>query len=104
MRAPHRRVDGNHAEAVKALRQIGATAFSTASLGNGVPDLVCGYRGITMLIELKNEDATRGDWRKLTADEQRFHETWAGSVVIVATSPADAVLRVVEAARPAVEA
>ena len=91
------RVDGNHGEIVRALRKIGATAKSTATIGQGFPDLVVGYRGINVLLEVKDGDKPPSA-RRLTAAEQEFVDTWAGAVFTV-TSPEHAVLVVVEAAR-----
>lgn len=93
------RIDGNHQAIVAALRKIGASAQSLAAVGKGCPDLVVGYRGINLLLEVKNPDADRGTPTKLNAAEQEFYETWAGQVAVV-TSAEEAVRVVVEAARP----
>lgn len=46
--------DSNHAAIVAELRQVGCTVMETHSLGDGAPDLVVGFQGITALVELKN--------------------------------------------------
>lgn len=76
------RVDGNHSEIIKALRQIGASVADTSRMGQGFPDLVCGFRGNNFLIEVKN-DKQPPSKRQLTADEKRFHDGWCGSVHVV---------------------
>ena|SRR5690242_16532120 len=67
------RVDNNHAEIVKALRQVGATVESLARIGDDVPDLLVGYRGKNYVIEVK-----RGK-RKLSPGQKRWHEEWCGT-------------------------
>lgn len=78
------RVDGNHKEIVKALRDVGASVQSLADLGKGVPDILVGFRGDNYIMEIK-------DWRqppskrRLTPDEKKWHQLWAGPVCIVET-------------------
>jgi len=83
------RVDANHAECVKALRSAGMMATSTAMLGNGFADIIVGYRGLNILLEIKSEGG------RMTSDERQFHLTWAGQVA-VANSPEEAVIAVVD--------
>jgi len=45
---------------------------------------VVGFRGVTVLVELKDGDKVPSA-RKLTADQQRFHDTWAGCAVVAST-------------------
>lgn len=87
------KVDGNHAEIVKALREVGAR---TVYLREPV-DLLVGFRGINLLLEVKDLTASRKD--KLSAAEQAFFDTWPGQRAVV-TSPEEAVRVVVEAGRP----
>ena len=84
------RVDSTHADVVKALRGAGMCAYSIAQVGGGVPDILAAWRGFNFLIEVKGESA------RLTADEQKFHDTWAGQVAIVRT-PEEAVIAVLRA-------
>ena len=49
--------DGNEAEIIKALIGFGATVQKLTG-GNGRPDLLIGYRGLDLLMEVKNP-ATR---------------------------------------------
>ena len=46
------RVDNNHTAIVLALRAIGATVQSLASVSGGCPDLVVGYHGRNVLLEV----------------------------------------------------
>jgi Holliday junction resolvase len=73
------RVDTNHAEIVQALRGIGASVVSLASVGCGAPDLAVGLRGETFLLEVKTPKG------KMTADEMRFMVEWKGHYMIVRT-------------------
>ena len=86
-----KKVDKNQNVIVKALRQIGCTVFDASSLGKGFPDLVCGYRGKTILLEVKNPETK---WT-LTEDQIEFHERWAGGKVLLVTEPQEAIRAVV---------
>lgn len=86
------KVDGNQAQIVDALRKAGISASSIAQVGGGVPDILCGFRGLTMLIEAKMPG------RGLTKDEEQWHATWSGHVAIAQT-PEEAVLKVIEYAK-----
>ncbi len=60
-----------------ALRQIpGLTVRSTSRLGDGLPDLCIGYRGVNHLVELKMPGG------KLTEAEQKFSDEWCGSYIV----------------------
>lgn len=81
------KVDQNQQEIVDALRAAGASVQSLASLGKGVPDLLCAKDGQCWLIEVKGPDG------KLTPDQVRWIGQWKGPVSIV-REPDDA-LRVI---------
>lgn len=76
------RTDANHAEIVAALRAVGATVRSLAAVGSGVPDLLVGFRGTNVLLEVK-DGRKPPSARKLTPDEERFLATWRGRAVVV---------------------
>ena len=48
------KIDANHEQVVTALRAAGATVQSLAGVGKGVPDLLVGYQGQTLLMEVKD--------------------------------------------------
>jgi len=77
-----KKTDDNQSKIVKALRQIGASVFTTHSIGKGFPDIVVGYRSINYLIEIK-DGSKPPSRRKLTPDEEIFHRTWSGKVHVV---------------------
>ena len=65
------KVDDNQPEIVKALRGIGAFVQSLASVGQGTPDLLVGFRGLWHLREVKDGDKPPSA-RKLTPAEIEF--------------------------------
>jgi hypothetical protein len=79
-----KRIDGNQVEIVQALRDIGATVQSLASIGKGCPDLLVGYQGKNYLFEIKSENG------KLTKDEAVWTSKWDGQVRVVC-SPEQAI-------------
>ncbi len=91
------RTDGNHQDVIDELRKAGITAISLASVGDGCPDVVAGFRGANFLLEVK--DGTKPpSARVLTAAEMKFASTWGGMVYVV-TSPEDAVICVANGAK-----
>jgi hypothetical protein len=76
------RTDDNQAEIVEALRGIGATITSIATLGGGVPDLLVGFRGRNLLLEVKDGRKPPSQ-RRLTDDELAWHLTWRGQAAVV---------------------
>lgn len=90
-----RKRDGNEPAIANALKAAGCTVERI-----DVVDLLVGYRGRTLLLEVKNPDNTRGrqDLRSArtgresaTARRQReFREKWNGSPVAIVTSAEEA--------------
>lgn len=77
-----KKIDSNQNEVVRKLRQIpGVRVAITSQLGSGFPDLVISRSGINYLIELK-DSAKSASKRKLTEDEQKFHDQWTGQVSV----------------------
>jgi Holliday junction resolvase len=81
------KVDLNQSEIVDALRKVGVSVQSLASIGRGCPDLVAAKGAQCWLIEVK------GDKGKLTPDQQEWIANWRGAVHIVRT--ADEALKLV---------
>lgn len=50
-----RRVDGNHGDIRDAFRKLGCKVFDACRVGQGFPDLVVQYGGLTVLCEVKTE-------------------------------------------------
>ena len=78
------KVDRNQAEIVKALRQAGATVQPLHAVGQGCPDLLVGWRGMNILIEVKDGSKSPSR-RKLTGDQVDWHRMWTGQVDVVET-------------------
>jgi len=67
------RVDANQAQIVEALRAAGAYVWII-----GLPvDLLVGYKGKTMLVEIKN-----GPRKRLTVLQSDFFDNWMGGVLV----------------------
>lgn len=83
------RTDANQTAIVNALRAIGCTVFPLHMVGGGFPDIIVGYRGINVLLEIKDGNKPPSK-RQLTPDEVAFFEIWQGCVR-VAESPEEAI-------------
>jgi Holliday junction resolvase len=70
------RIDTNHKEIVKALRDAGATVVSLAAMKHGCPDLLVGYNGETVLMEIKRDAKA-----KFTPDQLDFLSKWKGGAI-----------------------
>lgn len=87
------KIDANQEAVVTALRTAGATVQSLANVGKGVPDLLVGYKGQTMLMEIK-DGFKAPSARLLNKDQLRWHGNWKGGALAVVDSP-DAALRMI---------
>ena len=76
------RIDGNSAAIVDALRKAGASVYHIK-----LPvDLLVGYRGVTMLVEIKNPE-TRYGRAGANGNQREFMSTWNGGAVALVDSP-----------------
>jgi hypothetical protein len=73
------KIDENQPEIVDALRKCGIKVHITSQLGDGFPDLVCGFHNFTFLLEVKMPNG------KMTAAEMRFANEWDGHYMVVRT-------------------
>lgn len=71
------KIDQNQTEIVKALRKVGCSVLSLAPIGKGAPDLLAGYRGKNVLIEVKRPKG------KLNDQQQEFKAAWRGDLCVV---------------------
>lgn len=76
------RVDANQSTIAEALRSCGATVQLIHAVGKGCPDLLVGFGGVNLLLEVKDGSKSPSK-RKLTPDEATWHEEWRGQVAIV---------------------
>jgi hypothetical protein len=83
------KTDRNQTEIVAALRKVGATVQSLAAVGDGVPDLLVGFRRETYLLEVKDGKKPPSA-RELTPDQVRWHTEWFGGFCVVVNSAGEA--------------
>ena len=76
------RTDRNQTEIVEALRAAGASVYSLAAVGDGIPDLLVGHAGKTALVEIKDGEQPPSK-RQLTPDQLKWHGEWNGGTLAV---------------------
>jgi Holliday junction resolvase len=70
-----KKVDNNQLDIVKAFRSMGATVLNLSTVGKGCPDLLIGYKNISVLVEVKSKTG------KFTEPQLKFMEQWQGGAV-----------------------
>jgi hypothetical protein len=73
------KVDANQGQIVDALRAIGVSVQSLASIGKGCPDLIAAKGDKCWVIEVK------GPKGSLTPDQEKWIGNWRGVVHIIRT-------------------
>jgi hypothetical protein len=73
------KIDANQPEIVEALRSVGCTVQSLATIGKGCPDLLVAKDGKTWAMEVKGPKGT------LTPDQVEWINAWNAPVHIVRT-------------------
>lgn len=82
MRRRASRVDANQPAIVYALRAVGATVEPLHAVGGGCPDILVGYAGRNLLMEIK--DGRLSPSRiTLTEDQIKWHAAWRGQRTVV---------------------
>jgi hypothetical protein len=89
MRRAARR-DDNEDEIVDALRAKGVHVKKVND--EGAFDLLCWYKGKTLLLEVKDGKKSPSK-RQLTDAEQRFHDDWPGDNLHIVLSADDAIAK-----------
>jgi len=89
--------DANHAEIVEALKAHGACVIDMSHVGQGFPDLIVGFGGQTLLMEIKNPKTAYGK-RGLNKNQARWRDEWIGGPFAVVSS-IDGALAAVNALR-----
>lgn len=82
------KIDANQNAIVAALRNAGATV-RIISQGEGIPDLLVGFHGETILFEVKDGDKPPSA-RQLTPAEKRFFDEWEGGLCVIVKSVEEA--------------
>lgn len=78
------KVDDNQKEIANAFRSMGVSVVVTSSAHDGFPDLVVGWGGITVLVEVKDGDKPPSK-RKLTPKQVELHDSFLGAITVVET-------------------
>lgn len=76
------KVDRNQPEIVEFFRKSGCSVAITSAAHDGFPDIVVGFGGITVLVEIKDGDLPPSG-RKLTPDQVRFFSEFKGAKAVV---------------------
>ena len=74
--------DDNHNDIAKAFEQCGCSVQDLSMVGDGCPDMIIGFMGHTIPIEVKNGELPKSK-TKLTTDQEKWHSKWRGTVVTV---------------------
>ena len=77
--------DVNEAEIISTLEAVGATVECIPS-GEGVPDLLVGYKGVNYLMEVKPEPVKGKVFAssvQLNPKQVLWHSTWKGQKAVV---------------------
>lgn len=81
------KVDRNHSEIVKALRDAGCGVLDLSAIGHGCPDLLVHpptYPSCRFAVLLEVKDGLKSpSQRKLTPDQEKFHAAWKGYIHVV---------------------
>jgi len=84
------KVDENQAAVVRTLRALGCSVQSLAAVGAGVPDLLVGRNGLTLLFEVKDGSKPPSE-RRLTPAQEVWHRDWKGRPVVVVNNEQEAI-------------
>lgn len=76
------RVDENQPAIVAAFQALGASVQHLHMVGGGCTDLVIGYRGVNLMVEVKDGDKPPSK-QSLTPAQKVWHDAWRGQVAIV---------------------
>lgn len=89
----YKRVDSTQVQIVKELRRLGMEVEHLHMVGKGCPDILVGYKGKNVLLEIKKDEKA-----KLTPDQVLWHRSWKGQVAVV-SNVIDAIKAVKEVCR-----
>jgi hypothetical protein len=84
------KVDANQPAIVQALRAIGCSVQPLHTVGQGCADLLVGYRGRNVILEVK-DGAKPPSARTLTPDQREWIAAWRGGQVWVVHSVEQAI-------------
>ena len=84
-----KRVDENQKTIVHTFIALGASVLNLSTVGRGCPDLLIGYRGKSVLVEVKSPKGT------FTEPQIKFMQEWRGGAVSRIDS-VDAAIRLIK--------
>lgn len=74
--------DGNQAEIIELLRTIpDCSVLVLSAVGSSCPDILIGYHGANLLVELKNPDVRYNPKLPTMVKQAEFRKTWKGQVI-----------------------
>lgn len=76
--------DANHVEIVAALKAAGRRVVDLGDVGGGVPDVLVGWGGHTVFLEIKTAKGA------LRPAQEEFRAWWAGCPVVVVRTVGEA--------------
>jgi Holliday junction resolvase len=85
-----KRVDENQKTLVHTFIALGASVLNLSTVGRGCPDLLIGYRGKSVLVEIKSSEKAT-----YTEPQVKFMQTWRGGAVSRIDS-VDAAIRLIK--------
>jgi hypothetical protein len=85
-----RRVDENQKSIIHTFIALGASVIDLSTVGRGCPDLLIGYRGKSVLVEIKSSEKAT-----YTEPQIKFMQTWKGGAVSRIDS-VDAAIRLIK--------
>lgn len=85
-KTPHR--DENHGLITKAFEAHGATVQDLSMVGDGCTDILVGYRGWNLIVEIKNPKQ-KPSARKLRKSQREWAAWWRGAPAHVAETVED---------------
>ena len=85
-----KRVDENQKQIAHTFIALGATVLNLSTVGRGCPDLLIGYRGKSVLVEIKRDSKAT-----FTEPQIKFMQEWRGGAVSRIDS-VDAAIRLIK--------
>lgn len=85
-----KRVDENQKQIIHTFIALGASVVDLSRVGQGTPDLVIGYKGKTIFVEVKRDAKA-----KYTEAQIKFMQNWRGGPVSRIDS-VDAAIRLIK--------
>ena len=85
-----KRVDENQNQIIHTFIALGASVLNLSRVGQGCPDLLIGYKGISCLVEIKRDSKAA-----FTDPQVKFMQTWRGGAVSRIDS-VDAAIRLIK--------